>query len=219
MKRAAVGRWAKCWLWQVDAGSSSHELLFNCTILLSSQWLKQIRAGKGNELKRVQAQLNEHKTFWRCSGHWSCSLGRDGHDSIHTKKSCVTLLVTSICPSHPAAAKSLSLTPHKWNYFLCMTHKVSPTLLHWPSSSSSGSQWSTGAQLLGFLPCMNFRAKCHPALKLSVDFSSKFKTLVNLFTAAVAVINVLYVFPFWKINTRGLTKIIRVQKCCDLRSL
>lgn len=117
------------------------------------------------------------------------------------------------------STQSLSLTPHKWNYFLCMTHKVSLTLLHWPSYSSSGSQWSTGAQLLGFLPCMNFRAKCHPALKLSVDFSSKFKTLVNLFTAAVAVINVLYVFPFWKINTRGLTKIIRVQKCCDLRSL
>lgn len=68
MKRAVVGRWAKCWLWQVDVGSSSHELLFNCTILLSSQWLKQITAGKGNKLKRMQAQLNEHHTLKHFGG-------------------------------------------------------------------------------------------------------------------------------------------------------
>lgn len=69
MKRAAVGRWAKCWLWQVRAGSSSHELLFNCTILLSGRWLKQIMAGKGNKLKRMQAQLSEHDT----PKHFGCA--------------------------------------------------------------------------------------------------------------------------------------------------
>lgn len=156
-------------------------------------------------------QTQHSKTFWECSGHWRCSSGRDGHNSIHTKDSWVTLLVTatSISPFHPAV-KSPSLTPHKWNCFLCytrsMTSRMSPTPLHWPSSSSSGSQWSTRAQQLGFSPCMNFRGKCQPALKLSVDFSSKFNTLINLFTAAVAVINMLYVFPFWKINTGAWLK-------------
>lgn len=114
------------------------------------------------------------------------SSGGGGHYAIHTKDSRVTLLVTdtSISLFHTAAAKSLSLIPQNWNDFLCytwsVTCKMSPSLLHWPSFSSSGSQWSTGAQHLVFLPCMTFRGKCQPALKLSVDFSSKFKTLINL---------------------------------------
>lgn len=135
---------------------------------------------------------------------------RKGWMWLHPHKdSWVTLLVTdtSLSPFHPAAARSLSLTPRKWNYFLCYTKSMAlsmgPTLLHWPSSSSSGV---TGALELSSLPCMNFRGKCQPALKLSVDFSSMFKTLINLFTAAVAVINVLYVFPFWKINTGARPK-------------
>lgn len=85
-----------------------------------------------------------------------------------------------------------------------MTQGMPPTpLAQFLQFWESLEHWSSQ---LGFLPCMNFRGKCQPALKLSVDFSSKFKTLINLFTAAVAVINVLYVFPFWKMNTEAWPK-------------
>lgn len=123
------------------------------------------------------------------------------------KDSWVTLLVpdTSLSPFQPAAARSLSLTNE-------IIFSATQTAWHpeWVPPYSTGPVppvlGVTGALGLSSLPCMNFRGKCQPALKLSVDFSSMFKTLINLFTAAVAVINVLYVFPFWKIKTGARPK-------------
>lgn len=130
MKRTIVGRWAKCWLWQVDAGSSSHELLFNCTILLSGQWLKQITAGKGNKLERMQAQLNEHNAPKHFGGAQDVEVLHQGEMDVTSPAPktpgwplwCLTLpflpstlLQPNLCPSFHANKAIFSAAHEAWH--------------------------------------------------------------------------------------------------------